>query len=814
MTIRKEALKNARCKIEFNPPYSLESGSTLRVELVQSSRLPKHHTVLAVIEFTVKIAQGIFKDQQVLQLSDHLLPGQSAEFRISFSMEPTATSVLDRLGKYSKFLQTVLALALAASEANSIAKAVFASVDQIYKLLQEQNKCDEDITALLQDMTDVLACIADVEQFAKSAQLKQAMAEVHPILRATVNFITQYSTQSLTSRVLSLTLGLKTRDQLDKLTQQFASFKYKFDRGLAVQSGMTITMTEIQLKSLLDSTYAVLRGHLDAVTSVAFSPDGTHIVSGSNDNTVRVWDAETQTQIGAPLEGHTNPVTSVAFSPDGTRIVSGSDDRAVHVWDTKTQTQIRAPLEGHKSTVTCAAFSPDGTRIISGSDDRALHVWDTETQTQIRAPLKGHTNWVNSVAFSPDGTQMLSGSGDSTMCVWDAKTQTQIGAPLKGHTSTVTSVAFSPDGTHIVSGSGDNTVCVWDAKTQTQIGAPLKGHKGTVTSVAFSPDGTCIVSGSSDKTVHMWDAETQTQIGAPLEGHTDWVWSVAFSPDGTRIVSGSEDNTVRVWDTETQTQSEAQLEGHRSTVTTVAFSPDGTHIVSGSDDNTVRVWDAETQRQIGAPLEGHTSTVNSVAFSPDGTRIVSGSDDNTVHVWDTETRTQIGAPLAGHKSTVTSVAFSPDGTRIISGSHDNTIGAPLAGHTSTVTSVAFSPDGTRIISGSDDRHVHVWDTETQTPIRTSLDGPLVDCIPAVSQPSLAVTAVFQANTGQFDPALHFQQDSWIVGPHGELILWVPHHLMNSLPRPNLLGILGTHPMITFDTSKFYHGDEWIRHKTN
>ncbi|KAJ6523245.1 hypothetical protein DFH09DRAFT_1420931 [Mycena vulgaris] len=233
-TIRKEALKNARCKIEFNPPYSLESGSALRVELVQSSRLSTHRMVLAVIEFTVKIAQGILEAQKVLRLDDHLCPGHSTEFRISFSMEPTATtellaagitraaelqSVLDRLGKYSKFLQTVLALGLAASEANSIAKAVFASVDQIYKLLQEQNKCDEDITALLQDMTDALACIADVQQFVKSAQLKQAMEEVHPILRAT-----------------------------------FASFKYKFDRGLAVASGMTIAMMEIQLKSLLDST--------------------------------------------------------------------------------------------------------------------------------------------------------------------------------------------------------------------------------------------------------------------------------------------------------------------------------------------------------------------------------------------------------------------------------------------------------------------------------------------------------------------------------------------------------------------------------
>ncbi|KAJ7875294.1 hypothetical protein B0H14DRAFT_3130746, partial [Mycena olivaceomarginata] len=287
-TIRKADLKNACCKIEFDPPYSLESGSALKVELVQSSRLPTSRMVLTTIEFSVTVAKEILETQKVSQLTDHVFANPSTEFRISFSMEPTATmnilsagiaraaelqSVLDHLGKYSKFLQTFLALGLAASEANSIAKGVFASVDQIYQvfqvftlpkctladfeeiqLLQEQHKCDADITALLQDMTNLLACITDVEQFSKSAQLKQAMEEVNPIVRATGNFITKYSAQSLKSRILSLTLGTETREELDKLTCQFRSFRHKFDRGLTVQSGMSIAMMETQLKFLLDST--------------------------------------------------------------------------------------------------------------------------------------------------------------------------------------------------------------------------------------------------------------------------------------------------------------------------------------------------------------------------------------------------------------------------------------------------------------------------------------------------------------------------------------------------------------------------------
>ncbi|KAJ6468847.1 hypothetical protein C8R45DRAFT_875738, partial [Mycena sanguinolenta] len=185
-------------------------------------------------------------------------------------------------------------------------------------------------------------------------------------------------------------------------------------------------------------TDAVLNGHQSMVTSVAFSPDGTRIVSGSYDHTVRVWDTETQTQIGAPLEGPTSEVTSVAF------IISGSYDNTVRLWDAKTQTQIGAPLEGHTSMVTSVAFSPDGTRIISGSYDHTVRVWDTETQTQIGAPLEGHTRLVTSVAFSPDGTRIVSGSVDNTLQV---------------------SVAFSPDGTCIVSGHADKTVRMWDTKT-------------------------------------------------------------------------------------------------------------------------------------------------------------------------------------------------------------------------------------------------------------------------------------------------------------------------------------------------------------
>jgi WD40 repeat protein len=160
-----------------------------------------------------------------------------------------------------------------------------------------------------------------------------------------------------------------------------------------------------------------------------------------------------------------NSVVSVAFSPDGTRIVSGSDDETVRVWDTVSGAEALPPLRGHENGVTSVAFSPDGTRIVSGSDDKTVRVWDTVSGAEALSPLRGHKNWVISVAFSPDGTRIVSGSHDNTVRVWDTVSGAEALPPLRGHESGVNSVTFSPDGTRIISRSYDNIVCVWDTAT-------------------------------------------------------------------------------------------------------------------------------------------------------------------------------------------------------------------------------------------------------------------------------------------------------------------------------------------------------------
>ncbi|EDR01074.1 uncharacterized protein LACBIDRAFT_395470 [Laccaria bicolor S238N-H82] len=531
----------------------------------------------------------------------------------------------------------------------------------------------------------------------------------------------------------------------------FAPKNSRISRHFLKLFAKTLTVKMGQMENWSEKCILRLAGHDDYVTSVAFSPDGIHIVSGSDDKTVRVWDAQTGQSVMDPLKGHSSLVTSVAFSPDGRHIVSGSNDDTVRVWDAQTGQSIMDPLKGHDHIVTSVAFSPDGRHIVSGSNDETVRVWDAQTGQSVMDPLKGHDHDVTSVAFSPDGRHIVSGSNDETVRVWDAQTGQSVMDPLKGHDHDVTSVAFSPDGRHIVSGSADKTVRVWDAQTVafSPDGRHIVSGSNDKTvrvwdaqTVAFSPDGRHIVSGSCDKTVRVWDAQTVAfspdgrHIVSGSYDKTVRVWdaqTVAFSPDGRHIVSGSYDKTVRVWDAQTGQSVMDPLKGHDHHVTSVAFSPDGRHIVSGSADNTVRVWDAQTGQSVMDPLKGHDHYVTSVAFSPDGRQIVSGSADKTVRVWDAQTGQSVMDPFKGHDNWVTSVAFSPDGRHIVSGSYDKTVRVwdaqtgqsvmdPLKGHDHYVTSVAFSPDGRHIVSGSADKTVRVWDAQTGQSVMDPLKG--------------------------------------------------------------------------------------------
>ncbi|TFL01576.1 hypothetical protein BDV98DRAFT_548131 [Pterulicium gracile] len=203
------------------------------------------------------------------------------------------------------------------------------------------------------------------------------------------------------------------------------------------------------------------------------------------------------------------PVLSVAFSPDGTQVVSDSWDNSVRIWDASTGEE-KHKLNGHTGTVYSVAFSSDGTQVVSGSSDNSLRIWDTSTGEE-KHKLNGHTGAVNSVAFSPDGRQVVSGSSDNSLRIWDTLTGEEQ-RKLDSHTGTVYSVAFSPDGTQVVSGSWDTSVRIWDASTGEEKNK-LNGHTGPVDSVAFSPDGPQSIPYYDNQGSSSWDTFSSRMIG-------------------------------------------------------------------------------------------------------------------------------------------------------------------------------------------------------------------------------------------------------------------------------------------------------------
>jgi WD40 repeat protein len=458
--------------------------------------------------------------------------------------------------------------------------------------------------------------------------------------------------------------------------------------------------------------------HSAKVIGAIFSKDERRILSWSEDNTARLWDAYTGRQIGSNLK-HDGSVLGAVFSKDETRILTWSSDKTARLWDASTGRQI-GPSLTHRGFVFGAVFSKDETRILTWSRDARL--WDASTGRRIGLSFT-HKDYVYGAVFSKDETRILTWSADHTARLWDASTGRQIGPSLT-HSGSVEGAVFSKDERRILTWSLDNTARLWDASTGRQIGPSLT-HGGVVRGAVFSRDETKILTWSEDNTARLWDASTGKQVGPSLS-HEGFVNGAVFSKDERRISTWSDDNTARLWDASTGRQIGPSLT-HRGFVLGAVFSKDETRILTWSSDKTARLWDASTGRQIGHSLM-HEDYVRGAVFSKDERRILTWSDDNTARLWDASTGRRIGLSFT-HKDYVCGAVFSNE-TRILTWSSDNTVRqwdastgrqiGPSLTHEGFVFGAVFSKDETRILTWSEDKTARLWDASTGQQIGPSL----------------------------------------------------------------------------------------------
>jgi WD40 repeat protein len=452
------------------------------------------------------------------------------------------------------------------------------------------------------------------------------------------------------------------------------------------------------------------------VVSAAFSPDARRLVTATEGGGAYVWQLVDGTWSRAfVLVGPLNLLTGASFSPDGRFIALSSLDRKIWIYRAQNGLLV-AVLAGHGDGVTRASFGPDGRSLLSASNDGSARIWDPGTEDLLELVGEHNGKLINRAVFSPDGRLAVSASADGTARILDVPRHRQL--HVLRHDAGVNDAEFNSVGTLVVTASDDSSAAIW--RTSGDLLRVLP-HPDAVLRAIFSPDGVRVATACVDGAVRVWRTSDGTLLHT-LGGHQGLVLDVSFSPGGQFVASAGADATARVWRADGE---QIHVLHHRGPVARVSFSPrDGRLVLTASGDEMARLWDASTGRLVHL-LRGHEDAVSDARFSPDGTRVVTASEDRDARIWSVATGRSIKL-LRGHLRGPQTAVFSPDGRwvlttgRIAAGLWDANSGeffAPtglnrdpfLRGHSSgLLTSAVFSPDGRRILTAAGDGTVRTY----------------------------------------------------------------------------------------------------------
>ena len=479
---------------------------------------------------------------------------------------------------------------------------------------------------------------------------------------------------------------------------------------------MVETSEHGQSKPVLQATttrpeLVLQRGHSQGVNCAVYSPDGTWIASGGNDNSIVLWQTASGRQLRA-LNGHRGYVKSIAISTDGKLIASGGNDRSIRIWNVESGRELSV-LEGHTGSVTSLAFSQNDQILVSGSVDKTVRVWDLSQKKELKL-LQNHNLTVSALAFNRSGTSLVTASGNEVI-IWDCNSWTEQQV-FHRHTTDVTSLTFSPNGNLVAASSVDGSILIFRPGSERE-NLKLKRDATNILTLQFDNDSS-LTAIHADGGAEVWDLITGTlKQSLAGDGKKEQLIFANLGPDGQTFISGTGSRLLELKSSESGAAIRT-LETHSTPVNSLALSPDGRWFASANNDGSVRLWQVATGRELPRLL-GHAGYVTTVSFSLDSRFLATGSRSGEVKIWDVYDM-QIVANLRPSGSGINSLAFNPNGKSIaVVGMNVDVELWDLAskqvhylkGHTKEVTSAIYKNENT-LISAGRDQTIKVWDIRT------------------------------------------------------------------------------------------------------